>query len=104
MPYDKYHNWPLPGLIRGPMEIGSHRSIEEQVLLDLKEAKEDIDKLEILDSYSCYAQRAYRQDFAESTARLVGQELGTILAPVFLSRLPEVMATHRARVGGSKLS
>jgi hypothetical protein len=102
MPYDKYRNWPLPGKEGMPAPgrpLGARRmSLEELVLKDLAEAKDDVDKLEILDSYAAYAQRVYRQDFADSAAVQAGYTLGKLLEPIFLSRLPSVACYGRSRV------
>lgn len=98
MVYDKYRTWPLPGTLpRGPVKLGPSTSIEEMVLKDLSETGDQVEKLEILDSYAAYIQRAYRQDFAETSAAFVGQQLGQILEPVFLNRLPEPVVLHRGR-------
>lgn len=55
MSYDKYRTWPLPGRIPGPMKLGPRLSLEEQVLKDLDETKDDVEKLEILDSFAAYS-------------------------------------------------
>ena len=98
MSYDKYRNWPLPGRMAHPSILGMQRqSLEELVLKDLSETEDEIEKLEILDSFAAYCKRVYGQEFAESSAALAGQQLGALLAPIFLSRLPEVNPFHRAR-------
>ena len=73
------------------------RGVEEQVLKDLSDAKDEIDKLEILDSFAAYTQRAYRQELAAIASILAGQQLGALLEPFLLSRLPEVVPIHRGR-------
>ena len=102
MVHDKYRDWPLPGTERSAIKIGQEISLEEKVLKDLEETRDDIEKLEILDSYAAYAQRSYRKAFAEASSFLVGQQLGAILEPVLLSRLPEVHTYPRPRVGKVK--
>ncbi len=97
MPYDKYKDWPLPRKVGNIFPVMQSSGIEAQVLKDLEEAKDEIDKLEILDSFAAYAERAYRQDFAETAAALTGQQLGALLEPVFLSRMPSVAPMHRGR-------
>ena len=95
MTYDKYRTWRIP---RGAVPVGFTRpSLEEQVLMDLSGTNDEIEKLEILDSYAAYCKRAYQQDFVGATAQFVGQQLGGILESVFLSRLPEVYTGHRRR-------
>lgn len=102
MPYDKYQNWPLPARSGRVFSVMQGRGIEEQVLQDLANAKDEIEKLEILDSFAAYAKRAYRQEFTEIAAILTGQYLGSLLEPLFLSRLPEVVLTHRGRPAQAK--
>lgn len=94
MPYDKYRDWPLPANVFSVMQ---GRGIEKQVLQDLIDAKDDIEKLEILDSFAAYAKRAYRQEFAQDAAQITGQQLGSLLEPLFLSRLPAVRPLGRPR-------
>ncbi len=96
MTYDKYRDWSMPGTVR-PVIMGTRITLEEQVLKDLDAAKDEADKLDILDSFAAYHKRAYRQDFAESAANVTGQQLGALLAPIFLSRLPDIGVIHRGR-------
>lgn len=97
MPYDKYRNWPLPARSGRAVPVMPGPGIEEQVLQDLADAKDEIEKLEILDSFAAYAQRHYRQEFAEGAAIMAGQYLVSLLEPFFLSRLPDVGLRHRGR-------
>ncbi len=97
MLYDKYRNWPLPRREGNVYSVRHSRQIGDQVLKDLAETEDEIDKKEILDSYAAYVERAYRQDVAESAAILAGQQLGSLLEPLFLSRLPEVTPLVRGR-------
>jgi len=100
MSYDKYRNWPLPGNPNTRQVIVGMRppSLEETVLKDLCEAEDEIERLEILDSYASYSKRAYRQEFVSSAVALLGRQLGTILDPVFLSHMLEVYTIRRARL------
>ena len=102
MPYDKYEHWPLP--TRGgnvyPVYSTPGRRIEEQVLEDLAKTDDEVDKLELLDSFAAYYRRAYRKEFAESLAILAGGALGKLLRPFILSQFPEPSPPHRARVAG----
>ena len=97
MLYDKYQNYPLPARSGNVFSVMQGRGIEQRVLQDLIVAKDDIEKLEILDSFAAYAKRAYRQEFAEVAALITGQQLGSLLEPLFLSRLPEVRPLGRPR-------
>jgi hypothetical protein len=82
MPYDKYRNWPLPGVGPRRMMRDSRDSLDVTVLKDLSNTEDEVEKLEILDSYGAYCQRAYREEFAEGAAQLTGQQLGSLLFPV----------------------
>ena len=97
MTYDKYRDWPLPSRSGNIFSVMQGSRIEEQVLKDLSDAKDEIDKLEILDSFAAYTQRAYRQELAEIASIVGGQQLGALLEPILLSRLPVVTPTHRGR-------
>lgn len=97
MPYNKYQNWPLPSQSGNVFPVLQRYNLEEQVLKDLGDAKDEIDKLEILDSYAAYAQRAYQQEYVQYLSQWIGQTLSTILEPNILSRLPEIRLPHRGR-------
>lgn len=102
MPYDKYQNWPLPTRSGNVYAIMQGYSIEEQVLKDLEDVKDDVDKLEILDSFAAYTIRAFRKEFAEDTAIVVGQQLGSFLIPFILSKILDAAPVHRARASKAK--
>lgn len=97
MPYDKYHNWPLPRTEGNIFPILQNQGLEEQVLKDLAATGDDIDKLEILDSYAAYAQRAYRERLAKVFSFGASRIIETLLTPNILSRLPEVDLINRGR-------
>lgn len=97
MPFDKYRNWPLPRTEGNIFPILQSQGLEEQVLKDLAFAGEDIDKLEILDSYAAYAQRAYRDRLAKVFSFGASRIIETLLTPNILSRLPEVDLHQRGR-------
>jgi hypothetical protein len=100
MSYDKYRDWPLPGLSRTQLLVGlKKRELEEQVLEDLAAAKDEDEKLEILDSYAAYWQRAYAKDFADEASSQAGIALGQLLSPVFELRMPTVICKHRGVIG-----
>ncbi|KKL86227.1 hypothetical protein LCGC14_1946850 [marine sediment metagenome] len=98
MTYDKYRDFPLPitpgGMFGSPI---NPISIADQVLEDLKNVKDPTEGLEILDSFAAYQKRAYRQELAKSVSDVLGEQLGELLAPVFVSRLPGVFVPHRGR-------
>jgi len=94
--YDKYRNWALQRI--GPINLGMQRqSLEKLVLEDLASTEDELEKLEILDSYAAYCKRVYRQELAESSAALAGQQLGALLKSVFSSQLPEIAPLQRPR-------
>lgn len=97
MSYDKYRNWPLPGKSMMP-RVQDHKTIEEQVLEDLASTDDEIEKLEILDSYSAYIQRSYRKDLAVKSAIAAAHAIGDLLEPSLLSKLPDAFIPHRPRV------
>lgn len=97
MTHDKYCNWPLPETGMGRAMGGSQLTHEEQVLIDLAACKDDIEKMEILDSYAGFAKRVYRESLILLTARQLGTYLSDILFPLINSRLPEVAVYRRGR-------
>jgi len=58
MPYDKYHNWK-------PTTLHDVDTLKRQVLKDIHEAEDEIDKLEILDSFEAYVERNQQEELAE---------------------------------------
>jgi len=97
MPYDKYHNWPLPRLEGNIFPVLQSQGLEAQVLNDLAATGDEIEKLEILDSFAAYAQRAYRLRLAQVFSFGASRIIETLLGPNILSRLPEVDLVHRGR-------
>ena len=97
MSYDKYQNWPLPLRSGSVFPVMQSHGINEQVLKDLAEAEDEIERLELLDSFAAYAERAYRHSFAENMATQAGLLLGELLNPFILSHLPVVSPVHRGR-------
>jgi len=55
--HDRYRNWYIPYQVQ-PI-IPARKPIEQQGLEDLTSAGNELEKLEILDSYAAYAQRHY---------------------------------------------
>jgi len=102
MPYDKYVHWPLPhhegdmfGIIPAPMRPRSSKTLEDQVLKDLAEAKEEIEKKEILDSYAAYAKRAYRVEVSCLISQLFTNQLQSSLGPILQAYLEKVFPSVR---------
>ena len=94
MPYDKYRYWttePTPSL-------RPYRDIEEQVVIDFLEAKEQVDRLEILDSFQVYVERCYRKALLLEISQMVLSKLGGPLAGALATFVPEPMPSPRARV------
>lgn len=90
MPYDKYRNW-------GP-DRPIHAGIKKQVLEDLQGTDDEIDKLEILDSFETYVERQQQQDLAEHVASLATTYMILPLLTDFLkARMPSSMPISRPR-------
>lgn len=109
MLYDKYRDWPLRfhsggvfGLRVAPIApLGRKPSIEEQVLSDLAEAKDEVDKIEILDSFAAYAKRDYAGEVSILVGELIASNLSQIASvcgqTMVSQYLPSTKPTHRAR-------
>lgn len=95
MPYDKYRNWKT--------SLGGD-DIKEQVLRDLLATVapggvgDDIDRLEILDSYESFVERKHDEELAEHFALLI---LNNMIRPLLVeftkSRMPGSMPISRGR-------
>jgi hypothetical protein len=100
MSYDRYRSWSLPIASRAtPAFIIHPKTLEEQVLEDLAAAKDDVEKLEILDSFAAYKQRVYRQTLADGVADEIARSLSVLLRPIVMKRVPEPWILHRGRIG-----
>lgn len=97
MSFDKYRNWPLPRQEGNIFPILQNQGLEDQVLKDLATTGDEIEKLEILDSFTAYAQRAYRERLAKALSFGASRILETLLDPNILSRLPDIDLVHRGR-------
>ena len=97
MPFDKYRNWPLPTREGNIFPVHHRQNLEEQVLKDLDATGDETEKLEILDSYAAYVQRAYRQEIAGALSIWSGRILEILIEPNILSRLPDVTLVHRGK-------
>lgn len=90
MAYDKYRNW-------GP-DLPIHGGIKKQVLEDLKGTDDDIDQLEILDSFEVYVERQQQNELAEHVARLATDYiLFPLLSDFLKARMPGSMPISRGR-------
>lgn len=90
MPYDKYRNWKLDTPSDG-------NKLKELVLKDLQETGDEIEKLEILDSFEAAVERAHTAELAEHLSNQI-----LILAQPFLTaaiqgKLPASMPIGRPR-------
>ncbi|HUV51645.1 MAG TPA: hypothetical protein VMW64_01045 [Dehalococcoidia bacterium] len=92
--YDRYQHWSTPD-VRIPLCPARSRSIEDQVLKDLAAAKDDMEKVEILDSYAAYAERVYRGNVASALAQQAGDVFSSFLVQYLMSQLPSVFPPHR---------
>lgn len=92
--YDRYRNWYTP--YEAPIRPMGRISIEEQVLKDFASTDNEMEKLEILDSYAAYAQRCYRALLVEGFAQESGRMASSIFGPWIRELIPQVQVTHRA--------
>lgn len=96
MLYDKYRNWKLGTL----HDVGT---LKQQILKDIHEAEDEIDKLEILDSFEVYVERNQQEELAEHFALLV---LHNVVQPLLVefakSKMPGSMPMGRPRAASPK--
>ena len=90
--YDRYRHWSLPTRAVMP----TRQSMEQQVLEDLANTNNEMEKLEILDSYAAYAKRCYRATMVEGFAQESGRIAASIFGPWLRELIPEVIVVHRA--------
>jgi hypothetical protein len=104
--YDKYRNWPLPSNEPFPtytptFDGKAPTTIEEQVLIDLMEEKDQTSRLEVLDSYLAYAQRCYRAEIVKAAAQAFGGQITKIIEPFLGTSFPSIWIRRRARMADS---
>lgn len=91
MSYDKYRNWKSQDVVL--------TDLKEQVIKDLEETVDPIEKLEILDSFEVYVRRDNGADLAEYLASLA---LRTVLRPLLIefakANMPGVSPIGRPRM------
>lgn len=90
MPYDKYRNW-KPG---PPFEVDK---LKCQVLLDLEKAEDEIEKLEILDSFEAFVERAHTADIAEHISNQILFFVRPFLTTAIEGKLPSSTPISRPR-------
>jgi len=92
--HDRYQLWSLPFQV-APV-VPTRKSLEYQVLEDLASAENEMERLEILDSYAAYQQRVYRARMIEGFTEEAGR-LARSLSVLWLREIiPPVYAPHRA--------
>ncbi|GAH37611.1 unnamed protein product, partial [marine sediment metagenome] len=90
MPYDKYRNWKKQGFVDDGIKL--------QVIKDLEDTKDPIDKLEILDSFEVYVERNQQEELAEHFALLVlNYAIRPLLVEFAKSKMPGSMPISRGR-------
>ncbi len=96
MAYDKYRNW--------KSKVPHGRDIlRRQVLKDIHEAEDEVDKLEILDSFEAYVERSEQEDLAEHFAFLVlDYAIRPLLVEFVKSKMPGSMPISRPRAASIK--
>jgi hypothetical protein len=90
MPYDKYRNWEVGTLL----ELNR---LKEMVLKDLGEAKDKIDKLEILDSFEVAVERAHTAEIGEHLADQILFFVRPFLIAAIQGKLPASIPISRGR-------
>ncbi len=102
--HDRYRNWAIPyeRAARAALPLPGRKSIEEQVLEDLASTDNELEKLEILDSYAGYAQRYYRAKMVEGFAQESGRIATSIFGPWVRELIPQVQVIHRAAKASEK--
>lgn len=92
MSYDKYRNWKA----ETPFDVNT---LKQQVLKDIHEAEDEIDKLEILDSFEAYVERNQQGELGERFALIA---LDYLIRPLLVefakSKMPGSMPTSRSRM------
>lgn len=90
MPYDKYRNW-------GP-DRPIHQGIKKHILEDLKDAIDEFERLEILDSFEVYVERQKQDELAEYVACLATNYVVKPLLSIFLkAQMPKPTPISRPR-------
>jgi hypothetical protein len=75
--------------------VPTRKSLEYQVLEDLASTDNELEKLEILDSYAAYSQRCYRTIMTMGFTQQASRLAEAILAPWIREAIPPVHVAHR---------
>lgn len=92
--HDRYQHWSLPFQV-APM-VPARKALEYQVLEDLVSTDNEMEKLEILDSYAAYQQRCYRARMIEGFTEEAGRLARSLSAPWLREIIPPIHVPHRA--------
>ena len=95
MSYDKYRNYNSNSF--GGI-TASQTSIKEQVLKDLDDTSDHIDKLEILDSFEAYIEREHNVVIATDLANLITNTIASSIGIIILDKIPPARPTMRGRI------
>ncbi|GAH46437.1 unnamed protein product [marine sediment metagenome] len=91
MAYDKYRNWK-------PLTLHDADTLKRQVLKDIHEAEDEIDKLEILDSFEACVERNNQEELAVDFALLIMKyAIQPLLVEFAKSKMPGSMPISRPR-------
>jgi len=90
MPYDKYRNWKLDTPSDG-------NKLKEQVLKDIEETSDEIEKLEILDSFEAAVERAHTAELAEHLSNQILLIVQPFLTAAIQGKLPGSRPLSRPR-------
>jgi len=91
MSYDKYRHWK----VNTPSDMNK---LKEQVFKDLAETPEEIDRLEILDSFEVAVERAHTADLGEHLADQILLIVRPFLIAAIQGKLPTSCPMSRPRV------
>jgi len=90
MSYDKYRHWK----VEIPTEM---LRLKEMVLKDLQSTKDEIDQLEILDSFEAAVERAHTAELAEHLSNQILSLAQPFLTAAIQGKLPASMPITRPR-------
>lgn len=90
MPYDKYRNWKTGT----PSEMNK---LKEMVLKDCQETGDEIEKLEILDSFEAAVERAHTAELAGHLSNQILIFAQPFLTAAIQGNLPSSMPISRPR-------
>ncbi|GAJ02904.1 unnamed protein product [marine sediment metagenome] len=90
MPYDKYRNWKTG-------TFAEMNKLKELVLKDIQEAGDEIEKLEILDSFEAAVERAHTVELAEHLSNQILFIVQPFLTAAIEGKLPAARPISRPR-------